>query len=135
MQARLAQMHWGLVLKTAVLVYLVTLLLGLVASLPLFAFLTWAHLESSRAVQVSSWFAAFLVIVVTGSGAWWVARRAEHAALLHGFLVGLVVALLSLLLDWLFRGALEPVGLALYALMVAAGALGGALGRRKRAQA
>jgi putative membrane protein (TIGR04086 family) len=73
-----------------------------------------------------------LIFAVTGYGALWVARRVEHAALLHGFLVGLVVALLSFLLDVLFHPVLEPTGLILYVLMIAAGALGGALGSWRR---
>jgi putative membrane protein (TIGR04086 family) len=128
MRARLAQVRWALVLKTAALLYLVTLILGLVVSFPLLAFLGWGSLDSSRAFQVSFLITAFLVIVVTGYGAFWVARRVEHAPLLHGFFVGLVVALLSFLLDLLFRPAIELTGLVFYALMIAAGALGGVLG-------
>jgi putative membrane protein (TIGR04086 family) len=133
-RARLAQVGWALVLKTSVLVYLVTLVLGLAVSFPLLAFLGWARLDSSRALQVSFLITALLVIAVTGYGALWVARRVERAALLHGFLIGLVVALLSFLLDLLFRPVLEPTGLILYVLMIAAGALGGALGSRRREQ-
>ena len=129
MRARLAQVRWALVLKTAVLLYLVTLILGLAVSFPLLAFLGWWRLDSSRAIQVSFLITAFLVFAVTGYGALWVARKVERAPLLHGFLVGLVVALLSFLLDLLFRRAIELTGLALYFVMIAAGALGGALGR------
>jgi putative membrane protein (TIGR04086 family) len=138
MQARLAQVHWALVLKTAALLYVATLLLGLAVSFPLLAFLNWGHLDSPNALWVSSLIAAFLVVAVTGYGAFRVARGVGRAAPLHGSLVGLVVAFLSLLLDLLFRRALEPVGLVLYVLMVAAGVLGGVLGSilgsRKQAQ-
>lgn len=134
MQARLAQVHWALVVTAAVLIYLVTLILGLALSYPLLAFLNWAHLGSSSAVLASSLITAFLVIVVTGYGALGVARKVERAAPLHGFLVGLAVALLSLVLDVLFRRAIELVGLVLYILMVAAGVLGGALGSRRHAR-
>ena len=116
MRARLAQVRWALVLKIAALIYLVTLILGLAASFPLLAFLGWWPLDSSRAFQVSFLIPAFLVLAVTGLGALWVARRVERAPLLHGFLVGLVVAFLSFPLDLLFRPALEPTGLALYVL-------------------
>ncbi len=129
MRARLAQVRWALVLKTAVLLYLVTLILGLAVSFPLLALLGWWRLDSSRAIQVSFLITAFLVFAVTGYGALWVARKVERAPLLHGFLVGLVVALLSFLLDLLFRRAIELTGLALYFVMIAAGALGGALGK------
>ena len=46
MRARLAQVRWALVLKTAVLVYLVTLVLGLAVPFPLLAVLGWARLDS-----------------------------------------------------------------------------------------
>jgi putative membrane protein (TIGR04086 family) len=138
MRARLAQVRWALILTTSVLVYLVTLVLGLAVSFPLLAVFGGGRLDSSRAFQVSFLMTALLLIAVTAYGALWVARRVERAPLLHGVLVGLVVALLSFLLDLLFRPVLEPTGLILYALMIAAGALGGvwgsALGRRRREQ-
>ena len=138
MRAYLAQVRWALVLKTAVLLYLVTLVLGLALSFPLLTILDWARLDSSRAIQVSYLITAVLVFVVTGFGALWGARRAERAPLLHGFLVGLVVALLSFLLDLLFRPAIELTGLIFYVLMIAAAVLGGvwgsALGSRRREQ-
>jgi putative membrane protein (TIGR04086 family) len=134
MKARLARVHWALVVKTAVLVYIATFILGLALSFPLLAFLDWSRLDSQSASQASSLISAFFVFVVTGYGALRVARRVESAALLHGFLVGLVVALISFLLDLLFIRAIELVGLGLYVLMVAAGLLAGALGSRRREQ-
>jgi hypothetical protein len=71
------------------------------------------------------------VIVVTGWGAWWATRQVDHAAR-HGFLIGLAVAFISALLDVDFGRALNPVGLVLYILMVAAGWIGGVLGSRGR---
>ncbi len=134
MRDHLAQVRWDLVLATAVVVYIVTLLLGLLVSFPMRALLSSIHLDSSSAIQASSLITSFLVIVVTGAGAWWVARRVEHAALVHGFLVGLGVALLSFFLDLLFLRTIGLVGLALYVLMVAAGALGGVLAGRGQAR-
>jgi len=133
LHARIAQVHWTLVVTTAILIYLVTLILGVALSFPLLAILNGSHLSSSSALQVSSLVTTFLVIVVTGFGALMVARRSGREALLHGFLVGLVIALLSLLLDLLFHRALEMAGLVLYILMVAAGALGGVLGSGRQA--
>ena len=75
---------------------------------------------------------AILVIVVTGGGAYRVARAVKQAAWLHGFLVGLIVALLSCLLDLLFSRELHLIGLVLYALISLAGWLGGSLGSRWR---
>jgi len=132
MKARLSRVRWDLVVKAAILIYIATFILGLALSFPLLAFLNWARLDSQSAVLASSLISAFFVIVVTGYGALRVARRVASAALLHGFLVGLLVALISLVLDVLFIRAIKPVGLGLYVLMVAAGLLGGALGSRRR---
>jgi putative membrane protein (TIGR04086 family) len=134
MRARLSRVHWDLVVKTAVLVYILTFILGLALSFPLLAFLNWRRLDPQSAFLASSLISAFFVFVVTGYGALWVARRVAGAALVHGLLVGLLVALISLLLDLLFIRAIELVGLGLYVLMVAAGLLGGFLGRRRREQ-
>jgi putative membrane protein (TIGR04086 family) len=127
LKARLSRLHWGLVVKAAVVIYIATFILGLAVSFPLLAFLNWARLDSQSAALASSLISAFFVFVVTGYGALWVARRVEREALLHGFLIGLVVALISLVLDVLFIRAVELVGLVLYVLMVAAGLLGGVL--------
>jgi hypothetical protein len=86
------------------------------------------------AVANMALISAFFVLVVTGYGALHLARRVEGAALVHGFLVGLLVALISLVLDLLFIRAIELVGLRLYVLMVVAGLLGGVLGSRRRGQ-
>lgn len=130
MKARLSQVHWTLVLKTAVLLYILTFLLGTGLSLLLQAFFNGGHVDP-QAFQVFFLITALLVIVVTGYGALRVARKVEHAALLHGFLVGLVVALISLLLDVGFSREFNLVGLVLYVLMVLAGLAGGVLGSRR----
>ena len=131
MKARLSQVHWDLVFKTSVLVYILTFILGLGLSLFVPAVLNWGHLDPQSAFQAVSLISTLLVIVVTGYGALWVARQVERAAPLQGFLVGLVVALISFLLDLGFSGKIDPVGVVLYVLMVAAGWLGGMLGRRR----
>jgi hypothetical protein len=82
----------------------------------------------------SSLISAFVVFGVTGYGALWVARRVASAALVHGVIVGLLVALLSLVLDVLFIRAVKLIGLGLYVLMVAAGLLGGVVGSRRQEQ-
>jgi len=131
MKARLSQVHWDLVFKASVLVYILTFILGLGLSLLLPAVLNWGHMDQQSAFQAVSLISSLLVIVVTGYGALWVARKVERAAPLHGFLVGLVVALISFVLDLVFSGKIDPVGLVFYVLMVAAGWLGGILGSRR----
>ena len=59
------------------------------------------------------------------------ASKKKRAALLHGFLVGLVVALISFLLDLAFSGKISLVGLALYCPDGRLGLLGGVLGSRR----
>jgi putative membrane protein (TIGR04086 family) len=134
MKAQLSQVHWGLVLKTGILLYILISILGLGLSLLLLAFLNWGHVEPHSAFQAFSWITALLVIGVTGYGASRVARKVECAAPLHGLLVGLVVALISLLLDLVLSGGIDPVGLLLSVAVVAAGWLGGVLGSRRREQ-
>jgi putative membrane protein (TIGR04086 family) len=131
-KARLSQVHWDVVLKAAVLVYIATFILGIALSFPLLAFLSWVSLGSDSALQITSLISVLLVVAVTGYGAWRVARRVVRAALLHGVLVGLVVAVMSCLLDVLFSKAITLVGVLLYVLMVVAGLLGGVLGGRRR---
>jgi putative membrane protein (TIGR04086 family) len=128
LKGHLSHMHWDLVVKAAVLIYIATFILGVALTFPVLAFLNWVLLTPERAAQTASLITAFLVIVVTGYGALRVAHRVERAAVLHGFLVGLLVALISLLLDVLFIRASALVGLSLYILMVAAGWLGGQSG-------
>ena len=130
-KAQLVQVRWDLVLKTSILVYILTFIFGIGLSLLLPAVLNWGRVDAQNAVQAVSLITPLLVIVVTGYGAWRVARKVEHAALLQGFLVGVVVAILSFLLDVAFSMRIDPVGLVLYALMVAAGLLGGILGSRR----
>jgi putative membrane protein (TIGR04086 family) len=131
-KTQLSQVHWDLVFKTAVVIYIVTLILGLSLSVLLLKLMNGGPPNSQPAAQAAFLVTALLVIVVTGHGALWVARRVERAALLHGFLVGLVVALLSFVLDLIFSRQANLSGGILYLLMVAAGFLGGVLGSRGR---
>ncbi len=133
-KARLSQVHWGLIVKTSIVLSIRTLVLGLALTLLLFALRTWSHMDSPSAVRASDLIAVLLVVTVTGYGALRVARMVERAPFLHGVLVGVAVALLSLLLDVLFSRAIEWAGVALYALMAASGVLGGILGSRGRAR-
>jgi putative membrane protein (TIGR04086 family) len=130
MKAQLSQVHWGLVLITSVVLYVLTFILGIGLSLLLQVFLNGGH-PDQRTSQVFTVINALLVMVVTGFGAWWAARKGGRAATLHGILVGMAVALLSLLLDLAFSGAIHSVGLTLYVLTIVAGSLGGLLAGRR----
>lgn len=134
MKVQLSQVQWGLVLKTGVLLYIVFFILSLGLSLLLLAVINWGHVEPHSAFQAFTWITAFLALVVIGYGTSRIARKVENAAPLHGLLVGLVVALISLLLDLVFRREINLVELLLSAAVVAAGWLGGVLGSRRREQ-
>jgi putative membrane protein (TIGR04086 family) len=92
--------------------------------------------------QVTSWSTSMLAILLAAGGAIWVARKGEREAPLHGFLVGLVAALILFIFNpdapnffqGAYRGKLELLVRALltFVLMVAVGWLGGVLGSRGR---
>jgi putative membrane protein (TIGR04086 family) len=130
MKPRLAEVEWGLVLRAAVLLYVATFILGLVLSFLWLVFLSAVNATSDTAVAAFSLIIALLLVVVTGYGAWRAAREVDREAVLHGFLVGFMVALLSFLLDVLFSRQIQLLGLLVYALMVVAGWLGGVLASR-----
>jgi Na+/H+ antiporter NhaA len=130
MKAQLSQVHWGRVLLTGILVVILVVILNTV--LPLLANHVWGQPDQAQiAIQVSSWSTYILLLLLTGSGAGWVAGKVEREAPLHGLLVGLVVGLILFLLS---RGFGSPVLVALvtFVLNAAAGLLGGVLGSRGR---
>ncbi len=131
LKTRLSQARWDLVVTIAVLVYIATLILGIVVTLPLISRFSRGSPTTRGAELAFDAISALLVIVVTGYGAWWAARRVAHDALLHGVLVGVLVALLSFLLDLLVSRTITSLGLVLYVLMVVAGFFGGILGSRR----
>jgi len=126
LNTQFSQVHWGRVLLIGVLLAILFLILNLVLSFLLLAFLNWGHMDPHSAIRAFSWILAFLAILLTGYGAFRVARKVESAAPLHGLLVGLVAALIFFLIDLV---ALVP-----FVLMVAAGWLGGVLGSRVRSR-
>jgi len=130
MKAQLSQVHWGRVLLTGVLVVILVVILNTV--LRVLATHVWGQPDQAQiAIQVSSWSTYILLLLLTGSGAVWVAGKVEREAPLHGLFVGLVVGLILFLLS---RGFGSPVLVALvtFVLNAAAGLLGGVLGSRGR---
>ena len=78
------------------------------------------------ASQVATW----PVPILTLFAAAWAARRAEPAAAsLHGLLVGFLVATIFAVLSF---GPFNVWGLLVFALMIAAGLVGGLIGRADR---
>ncbi len=130
MKAQLSQVHWGRVLLTGVLVVILVVILNTV--LRVLATHVWGQPDQAQiAIQVSSWSTYILLLLLTGSGAVWVAGKVEREAPLHGLFVGLVVGLILFLLS---RGFGSPILVALVTLVLnaAAGLLGGVLGSRGR---
>ena len=130
MKALFSDVHWGRVLLTGVLLVILDVILNTV--LLLLATHIWSQRDQAQiAIQVSSWSSYILVILLTVGGAVWVARKVEREAPLHGFLVGLVVALILLILSVGFGSPLL-MALLTFDLNLAAGWLGGVLGSRGR---
>ena len=130
MKAQFTQMHWGRVLLTGGLVVMLVVILNAV----LFALATrvWSQPDQAQiAIQVASWSIYILLLLLTFSGAVWVARTVEREPVLHGLLLGLVV---GLILCFLSMGFGSPLLMALLTLVLnlAAGYLGGLLGSRGR---
>jgi putative membrane protein (TIGR04086 family) len=134
LNTQFSQVHWGRVLLIGVLLAILILILNLVLSFLLLAFLNWGHLDPHSAIQVFPLILAFLAILLTGYGALRVASNVESAAPLHGFLVGLVAALIYFLIGLASSRGLDLVALVPFVLMVAAGWLGGVLGSRVRSR-
>jgi hypothetical protein len=141
MNAHFSHVHWGRILLTDVLIVILVIILNTV--LFLLATNIWGPPSQSENVyQVTFWSTSILGILLTVGGAVWVARKVEREAPLHGFLVGLVAALILFIFNpaitnffqGAFRGRLDLLMMALgtFFLMVAAGWLGGVLGSRGR---
>ena len=139
MKAQLSQVHWGRVLLTDVLIVILVVILNTV--LPVIGYV-WHTTDRLLFYQVVTWSTSLLAILVTGGAAVWMARKVEREAPLHGFLLGLVAALIlsffspdvTNFLQGAYRGKLDLLGRALltFSLLVAAGSLGGVLGSPRR---
>jgi putative membrane protein (TIGR04086 family) len=130
MVAQSSHLHWGRVLLTGVLIVILVVILNTV--LPVIGWV-WHTTHRQLFYQIVDWITTVLALLLTGSGALWMARKVERGAALHGFLVGLVVALILFLLSLGFKFPAQVV-LVTFLLTVAAGWLGGVLGSRGREQ-
>jgi putative membrane protein (TIGR04086 family) len=120
--------------RTGVLVDILIVILNTV--LAFLIFLVLGHLDQGQtASQVANWSGTIVALLLTAYGAERVASKVESGAILHGFLTGLVAALIFFLLGLVFLafGArFDLLALVYFVLMVAAGWLGGILGSRGR---
>jgi len=128
MRELLSQVRWRWVLFVGVLIVILVVILNIV--LLLFATFIWHRPDQHQIViQVSSWSTYILLLLLTISGAVWVAGKVERERPVHGLLVGLVVGFMLFLLS---RGFGSPLLAALvtFVLNAAAGYIGGVLGNR-----
>ena len=133
-----SDVHWSLVLLTGIVVVILIVVLNTV-SLLLATYMWNQPNQAQIAIQVSSWSTYILLMLLTFGGAVWVARKVEREAPLHGFLVGLVAALILFIINpdvtnffqGAFRGRLDLLVFVVgtFFLTIAAGWLGGFLGR------
>ena len=135
MIAQFSRVHWGRVLLVSILLDILIIILNLVLSFFFLDFLNWGRLDAHISIQVFDLITNVLVVLLTVYCAFRVARKVENAAPLHGLLVGLVAALILFLVGLIISGGFDLVAIIPYVLMVAAGWLGGVLGRRRREQA
>lgn len=128
MLAQSSHLHWGRILLTGVLIVILVVILNMV--LPVIGWV-WHTTDRQLFYQVVDWITTVLALLLTAGGALWMARKVERGAALHGFFLGLVVALILLLLSLGFRLPAQVV-LVTFLLTVAAGWLGGVVGNRGR---
>jgi hypothetical protein len=125
----LSKVRWGRVLVAG----MVTHVANVVVAVPLVVVYTLVAVGPQRepsggitdslASQVATW----PVPILTLSAAAWVARKVRpETASLHGLLVGLLVAVIF---GVIYFGPFDLWGLLLFALMIAAGFVGGLIGR------
>lgn len=138
MKAHFSHVHWGWVLLTDVLLIILVLILSTIAGLLVRS--VWGSTVFSY--QVLSWSTSLLTILLTAVFALWVAHKEAREAPVHGFLVGLIAALILSIFSpdvtnfftGAFRGELVLLVRALgtFLLMVVAGWLMGVLVSRGR---
>lgn len=141
MNIQFTNVRWLRVVLTAVLVVMVNyLLVTLLVTAYAFVLSIQARGAPEQAQitqfanQFAPWATPILGILLTFGAAVWVARKVETAPQLHGWLVGLVVAIIGLIIAVVFGGAADLfTDLVWFVVTIAAGGVGGVLsGRRKQ---
>ncbi len=125
----LSKISWWRVLVATMIAYLASFILTVALILVYTLFTIWQGPSNGTSVDwFSSSVGTWSMPVLTFFAAAWAARKAEHSvAILHGLVVGWLVALVfGLIFFWPFSLAT----LVLFALMIVAGSLGGVIGAR-----
>ena len=85
--------------------------------------------DQTRIDQFSAWISSvlspFLAIVLTFLGSGWIRKKAPEAGPLSGLFLGILVVILSLLVDVAFGTVLGAIDILWYALVLPAGWFGG----------
>lgn len=129
MKVQLSHLHWGRIILTGVLVFILVVILNTV--LIWLVGLVVQPDQYLSVVQIVSWGTFVLQLLLIVGGGVWIARQVERAAPLHGLLMGLFITLIFLSFSMAFRTS-ALVDLVGFVLTVAAGWLGGVLGSRGR---
>jgi putative membrane protein (TIGR04086 family) len=82
--------------------------------------------------SVSSWLGTVIGLIFIFLGATWTARRVPQHKMLHGLLVGIFVAIITIGLDAI--GGLKALDIAGFFLAIGAGWLGGVVGAGRKAE-
>ncbi len=129
MMKTLSSVRWGRILLASIATHVINLAVTVLAVV-VYAMASTLPSggEPGFVDQIAGGTATWGVPVLTFFAAAWVPRKVEaETAVLHGLLVGLIVAVIfGLLFFWPF----DLATLVLFALTVAAGCLGGLVGRR-----
>jgi hypothetical protein len=129
MMALLSQVRWGRVLLAGLMTHVANVVVAVLLIVIYTLLVVGPQREPSGGITdpLASQVATWPVPILTLFAAAWAVRRAEPAtAALHGLLVGFLVAVLF---SVFYFGPFNLWGLLLFALMIAAGFVGGLLGR------
>ncbi len=131
MKVQLAQVHWGRVVLASVLVIILTIIMNYVVFL--FVLRIWKQTQYAPPAFFLNGIgsASVLIILLTHVFAKRVARDVGREQQLHGFLIGLIAALLLFFISSGFQGQYALVTVVTTILVVVAGWLGGLLGTRR----
>lgn len=129
MMALLSKVRWGRVLLAGVVTHVANVVVAVLLIVIYTLLAVGPQRDPSGGITdpLASQVATWPVPILTLFAAVWAARKAEPAtAALHGLLVGFLVAVIF---GVLYFGPFNLWGLLLFALMIAAGFVGGLLGR------
>lgn len=128
----LSHVRWGRVLLTSLLVYILSYCIVFIVVTvygSILAFKARGSPDQDQiqqfASQVSPWVGPVLTVLMTFGAAIWVTRKVKVAASTHGVLVGLFVAIISVILSLVFGWPMNSLDIMWFFLTIASGWFGG----------